>query len=153
MPIPSKQRLLRKSCRDRDKAIDAMNDATTDWTELREFAEVDLLQSFVLVWEIKADALLIDLDIVLLPGHSFYEEPRPAEGACYRPAVIEYPNCTQVSGQEKGDTGNIAAAAGLLKPGRVAGLRRIEDGHYEITGDFGTDDIEAERPLLRLEAR
>jgi hypothetical protein len=130
-----------------------MNDATTGWTGLREFAEVDLLQSFVLAWEIKADALLIDLDLVLLPGHSFHEEPRPAEGACYRPAVIEYPNCTQVSGQEKGDTGNIAAAAGLLKPGRVAGLRRIEDGHYEITGDFGTVDIEAERPLLRLEAR
>ncbi len=69
-----------------------MNDATTDWTELRGFAEVDLL-----------------------PGHSFYEEPRPAEGACYRPAVIEYPNCTQVSGQEKCDTDSIAASAGSLK--------------------------------------
>lgn len=54
-------------------------------------------------------------EVDLLPGHSFYEEPRPAEGACYRPAVIEYPNCTQVSGQGKYDTDSIAASAGSLK--------------------------------------
>ena len=58
-----------------------MSDEVTNWTELREFAAVDLEQSFVVAWDTEGESLLIDLDLCLRPEHVFYEEPRPSEGA------------------------------------------------------------------------
>ena len=127
-----------------------MNDEVTNWTELREFAAVDLEQSFVVAWETEGESLLIDLDLYLLPEHAFFEKPRPAEGACFRQAVIEFGYCTQVSEPRKGNSGKLPHAIESLNSGRVAGLQRVGDGYYEINGEFGTVGIHAERPLLRL---
>jgi hypothetical protein len=130
-----------------------MHDDVTDWKELREFAAVDLEQSFVVAWDTDRESLLIDLDLLLLPDHAFYEEPRPAEGACFRQAVIEYAYCTQVSEPRKGNSGKLPGAIVGLNSGRINGLQRIGDGYYEISGEFGTVGIHAERPLLRLTKR
>lgn len=127
-----------------------MSDDVTNWTELREFAAVDLERSYVVAWDTEGESLLIDLDLFLLPEHAFYEEPRPAEGACFRQAVIEFGYCTQVAEPGKDNSGKLAVAIESLKSGRIAGLRRAGDGYYEITGEFGTVGIKAERPLLRL---
>ncbi len=129
-----------------------MSDDETNWTEFREFATVDLEQSFVVAWETDGESLMIDLDVVLRPEHAFYEEPRPAEGACFRPAVIEFPLCTQVTVPGKGGNDKVTEAIESLKSGRIAGLKRTGNGHYAICGEFGTVDIVAERPLLRLKA-
>ena len=68
------------------------NDATTvSWRQLREFADVDLTQSFVLSWHLDGEMLVVDVDLYLEPEHPFYEPPRPAEKACIRPAVVEFP--------------------------------------------------------------
>ena len=129
-----------------------MSDDVTNWTDLREFAAVDLQQSFVIAWATEGESLLIDLDLFLLPAHAFYEEPRPAEGACFRPAVIEFAYCTRVA--ESGRVGGeMAAAIETLRSGRIAGFRRSGDGYYEITGEFGTVGITADCPLLRLKDR
>lgn len=128
----------------------AMSDAETNWTEFREFATVDLEQSFVIAWESEGQSLMIDLDVVLRPGHTFYEEPRPAEGACYRPAVIEFPICTQITAPGKDGSDDVTEAIELLKVGRIAGFRRTGSGRYAISGEFGTVGINSERPLLRL---
>lgn len=130
-----------------------MSGEVTNWTELREFAAVDLEQSFVVDWETEGETLLIDVDLLLEPEHAFYEEPRPAEGACFRQAVIEFAYCTKVSGPENDDTSEVAEAIKFLKTGRISGLRRNGDGYYEIMGEFGTVGIRAERPLLRLIGR
>jgi hypothetical protein len=128
----------------------AMSDDVTDWKEFREFTAVDLEQSFVVAWRAEGESLLIDLDLLLSPEHAFYEKPRPAEGACFRQAVIEFPSCTQIIEPGKDSGGKLADAIESLDAGRVAGLRRAGDGYYEITGEFGTVGIHAERPLLRL---
>lgn len=130
-----------------------MSDDVTNWTELREFTAVDLEQSFVVAWETEGESLLIDLDLLLLPGHAFYEEPRPAEGACFRQAVIEFGYCTKVAESADDGSTDVAEAIRSLKPGRISGLRRSGDGHYEIIGEFGKVAINAERPLLRLIGR
>jgi len=130
----------------------AMSDAETNWTEFREFATVDLEQSFVIAWESEGQSLMIDLDVVLRPGHTFYEAPRPAEGACYRPAVIEFPICTQITAPGKDGSDDVTEAIELLKVGRIAGFRRTGSGRYAISGEFGTVAINSERPLLRLKA-
>jgi len=121
-----------------------------DWRKLREFADVDLERSFVLSWHCEAGTLLVDIDLLLLPDHPFYEKPRPAEKVCIRPALIEFPYCQVVdAGTDPGDD-DIAMIVAGLGVGAITGLRLLADGHYKIRGDFGNVEIEAERPLLRL---
>ena len=128
-----------------------MSEDVINWTELREFAAVDLSESFIVAWELESESLMIDLDLYLQPGHAFYEKPRPSEGACFRPAVIQFPYCTQLGEPGKNGCGTVADAIESLGIGRISGFRRAGDGRYEISGAFGTVEILAERPLLRLQ--
>ena len=130
-----------------------MIDDATNWTELREFTGVDLERSFVVGWETEGESLLIDLDVFLLPEHAFYEEPRPAEGACFRQGVIEFGFCTGIAVPGENGSDKLDEMAGSLKTGRIGGLRCTGEGHYEISGEFGTVGIHAERPLLRFTTR
>ena len=127
-----------------------MHDDVTDWKDLREFKAVDLTKSFVLSWDTEAESLMIDLDLYLCTDHAFYEEPRPAEKACYRPALLEFPYCSAIrSGADAKGNQTVEDATTSLGLGVIDGLRRV-GGRYEITGAFGLVDIKAERPLLRL---
>jgi hypothetical protein len=127
-----------------------MGDDTTDWRQLREFADVDLTQSFALSWKVESNSLLIDLDLYLTREHPFYEAPRPAEKACFRPAFLEFPDCTRACETDENGELEIGAAAKLLEPGKITGLQRIGDGRYEIRGEFGRVEVESDRPLLRI---
>jgi hypothetical protein len=123
-----------------------------DWRRLREFADVDIEASFVLSWQYESGTLFIDVDILLLPDHPFYEKPRPKEKICIRPAIIEFPFCEKVliEGVQAGE--DTAATVDKLGHGAIGGLRLLTDGCYEIAGQFGTVRIESERPLLRLKS-
>ena len=125
-------------------------DLPTDWRDLREFAAVDLSRSFVLSWEVESGVLLIDVDLLLTPEHPFYETPRPREKVCIRPAVIEFPFCQRIASDGIPTEAKPPAAVKELKNGAITGLRRVNDGRYEIKGAFGAVLIEAERPILRL---
>ena len=128
-----------------------MNDAAeaVDWRELREFAAVNLTESFALSWHLESETLMIDVDVQLTPEHPFFETPRRREKVCIRAAVIEFPYCESliVEGRESLSPADAAAAMGH---GAITGLRRLADGRYEIAGDFGLVLVDAERPLLRL---
>ena len=124
-------------------------DDSVEWHELREFADVDLLRSYVLSWHVEFDTLFIDIDLYLMPEHPFYEEPRPAEKVCIRPACIEFPFCVAF-GQAGREDGEAIEIAGNLGHGAITGFRRQSDTRYEITGEFGTVFVNAERPLLKL---
>lgn len=128
----------------------ASDDEAVDWRKLREFADVDLTASFILSWQVEANVLLIDVDLLLLPNHPFYEKPRPAEKICIRPALIEFPYCEAIESDGVAPGAAIADAVPGLGHGAITGLRRVADGRYEISGDFGVVFINAERPLLRL---
>lgn len=123
-----------------------MSDApdTVDWQHLREFAAVDLTKSFVLSWHMESDTLMVDIDLFLTPEHPFFEKPRPAEKVCIRPACIEFPYCDSV-------THNGVEGVGAIGIGGIDNLV-VRDGVYEITGEFGTVVVDAERPLLRLKS-
>ncbi|MGI9237600.1 MAG: hypothetical protein ACR2QZ_09400 [Woeseiaceae bacterium] len=124
-------------------------ESTTEWTQLREFADVDLTRSYVLSWHVDMDTLYVDIDVFLMPEHPFYEVPRPAEKVCIRPACIEFPVC-EALGQNGGDDTELVDTASKLGHGVITGFRRLADARYEIRGEFGTVFVEAERPLLRL---
>ncbi len=127
-----------------------MTEDTTDWTELREFAAVGLTQSFVLSWHQDAASLMLDLDLFLCPEHPFYEKPRPSEAACFRAAFLEFPACTRAQVVGKTAHQPLTETIQTLANGLISGLRRSGDGRYEISGKFGTVEILAGRPLLRI---
>ena len=125
-----------------------MTEHDVNWRQLREFADVDLATSFVLSWKYETGTLFIDVDVVLLPDHAFYEKPRPREKVCIRPAIIEFPACAAVLADDETPGGDITVDN--LGHGVIDDLRLVSDGCYEISGAFGNVTIEAERPLLRL---
>ena len=126
------------------------DDATNiSWRQLREFADVDLTQSFVLSWHGEGEMLVVDIDLVLEPEHPFYEKPRPAEKMCIRPAFIEFPYCEELQSAQSG-SGEVAEISGKLGLGAISDLVVLDDGRYAISGEFGTVSIVAERPILRL---
>lgn len=120
-----------------------------DWRKLREFADADLSQSYVLSWHVEGDTLSIETDLFLTPAHPFYEKPRPAEKVCIRPAVIEFPHCDSLRADGVSGDKVIDIAANIAH-GSINSFRRLSSGHYEIGGEFGTVLIDAERPILRL---
>ncbi len=125
-------------------------DGSTDWRLLREFAAVELTQSFILSWHVEGAALCIDIDVQLTPDHPFYEEPRPAEKVCIRPALIEFPHARTIEADGVSASQDVSEAITALRLGAISGLRRLADGRYELEGGFGVVLIAAERPILRL---
>ena len=125
-------------------------DGSTDWRLLREFAAVELTQSFILSWHVEGAALCIDIDVQLTPDHPFYEEPRPAEKVCIRPALIEFPHAHTIEADGVSASQDVSEAITALRLGAISGLRRLADGRYELEGGFGVVLIAAERPILRL---
>lgn len=127
----------------------AKSNDTSQWRQLREFPDVDLMRSFVLSWHVEADTLLVDVDVCLTREHPFYEKPRPAEKACIRPARIEFPYC-EALGRDGGSEGELVEIAANLGHGAISNFRRLSDARYEMSGEFGTVFIDAERPVFKL---
>ena len=121
-----------------------------DWRKLREFAGVDLARSFVLSWSWHRGTLSIDVDLVLTSEHPFYEKPRPREKVCIRPAIIDFPYCESIVVDGKTLEPPLADALARLRIGAINELIREHDGPYEMSGEFGTVRIDAERPILKL---
>ncbi len=130
-----------------------MAEDSVDWKDLREFKAVDLTQSFILSWEIVGESLQIDIDLYLLPGHAFYEKPRPAEGACFRPALLEFPYCTRVANLSGKRDAGLQDSVNSLGPGRISAFKLVDDGQYNMDGGFGRVEFNAERPILRLKSQ
>ena len=124
----------------------------TSWRDLREFRGVDLAESYVLGWAFDRGSLLVDLDVLLLPEHPFYERPRPAEKVCIRAATLEFPHCGSVRHGEEVPI-YTAEELALLGTGKLANLRVYAEGVYEIEGRFGRVTLKAERPVLMLSGR
>ncbi len=93
---------------------------------------------------------MVDMDLFLTPEHPFYEEPRPAERVCIRPAVIEFPLCEGIESDKMQANTDPTAVVPQLGHGAIDGARRLADGRYEISGAFGVVLIDAERPVMRL---
>ncbi len=122
----------------------------TNWRDLQEFRKTELTESFVLGWQLSADSLRVDVDLRLEPGHAFYDEPRPSEKVCIRPAVLEFPLCETISLAETVGGADNGAVVASLGPGKIGGLCVYDDGVYELSGKFGTVIIHSGRPFLRL---
>jgi hypothetical protein len=124
--------------------------STVGWRELREFAGIDMDRSFVLSWALDRDRLSVDVDLALRPEHPFFEPPRRREKACMRPAIITFPCCAGIRHNGSHDGADLQAVVRRLGAGPIADLERHDEGPYVLRGGFGTVEIDAERPILRL---
>ena len=130
-----------------------MIDEETDWRSLREFRGIDLSASFALGFKFDGGKFQVDADLCLLEDHAFYETPRPAEKACFRPASIDFDDCREIvvdSGESATDLRSAAAAIG---GGQMRDFRKTGPARYRFEGDFGTVAIIAERPVVRFRNR
>ena len=121
-----------------------------DWRRFREFAHVDLANSYVLSWSAEDESIRIDVDLRIMPGHSFYEKPRPAEKVCIRAATIEFPDCESLSSEGRSVSGGFDEFLKSLRTGGIRDLTRRHEGPYELSGDFGTVTIQSDRPIVRI---
>jgi hypothetical protein len=111
-------------------------------------AGIRISESYVLSWSTEAESLIIDADLLLTPDHPAFEEPRPAEKQCYRPAWVEFPWCTAVRALNR--NGPAAEVIRLLGDGKIRSLQAAGDGNWELAGEFGTVVIHSEAPMVRL---
>ena len=128
----------------------ADTEQTVDWRRLREFADVDLEQSFVLSWHVGAGTLCVEVDLCLMPSHPFYERPRPNEKRCIRPARIDFPDCSTFGGADEAAAPAPAERAAGLGRGAIDSLSVLGDGRYRFSGKFGEVYVRAGRPILRF---
>lgn len=124
--------------------------STVGWRELREFAGTDMHRSFVLSWTLDRDLLSVDVDLALKPEHPFFEPPRRREKACMRPAIIAFPCCAGIRLDGGDDGADLQTIVRRLGAGAIADLERVDEGPYILRGGFGTVEIDAGRPILRL---
>ena len=61
--------------------------------------------------------------------------------------------CCEGLGLEHSSDENLHATANGLDHGSIEGFRRLADGRYEISGEFGNVLVSSERPLLRLKGQ
>ncbi|NNC78345.1 MAG: hypothetical protein HKN77_10310 [Woeseiaceae bacterium] len=126
---------------------------SVSWRNLEEFAGIEMAKSYVLSWTFARGTLSIDVDLQLSSAHPFYEKPRPAEKVCIRAAVIDFPYCESIVAGGTGVEESINDTVARLEIGAIEDLCRLDSGAYEISGEFGTVRVDAERPILRVSSR
>ncbi len=127
-----------------------MSDAVS-WTEFREFRGIDLEASFLLSATLLGDMLKLELDLVLTPEHALYEKPRPAQKACVRAGIVEFPYLDRLAVDDQAIlTETAVSALASLEPGRISALSVAGEGSYLLSGEFGTVAFESGRPVLHI---
>lgn len=127
-----------------------MSDAVS-WEAFREFRGIDLEASFLLSATMTGDMLKLEVDLVLTPDHALFEKPRPAQKACVRAGIVEFPYLDSLSIDENSiDSADVAPSLALLQPGKIASLEVTGEGNYLLTGEFGTVAFESGRPVLHI---
>jgi hypothetical protein len=109
------------------------------WYDFLPLPKIELHKSYLLSWRQQDNATLLEVDALLSIGHPMYELPRPAEGGCYRPAEIIFPNTTDIS-EAPTDT-----SSGLIQV-----FVELEEGRYSLEGEFGRITIMGDTPFFQF---
>lgn len=110
-----------------------------DWYDFLPLSEVELQKSYLLSWGRQANDVLLEVDALLAPGHPMYEPPRPAEGGCFRPGELIFPNAI-----------NINVVPTDAPSGLIHFFVELEEGHYFLEGEFGRITIASDPPFFQF---
>ena len=121
-----------------------------DWREMPAFVGVDLEDSFVLGWALRADAFVVDLEASLWPGHPSYEPPLPGSHTCYKPARLVFPAVREISGLlPKAELDPSHDPDGSIDYGTIEALSS-SGAQHRIVAEFGVVSLQSSPPLLTI---
>jgi len=123
-----------------------------NWTEIPEFAYVDLAESYVLGWSIAPGIIEFNLELVLCQGHPEFRQPPSTDWACYHPARLSFQGVECLHGLPTQSKVHPATdASGSIDYGHLDTLTQIGN-QFEISGDFGLVTFSASGLKLDLVA-
>jgi hypothetical protein len=123
-----------------------------DWTEIPEFAHIDLSESYVLGWSISPGSIEFDLEVVLCEGHSQFHQPPSTDWACYHPGRLVFQGVHSLTGlPSQTEVQPATDASGAIDFGHLDALTQ-SGNRYEIAGDFGLASFSASGLKLVLAA-
>jgi len=109
-----------------------------EWTEIPEFFEIDLSESYVLGWSILPDIIEFKLEVVLCPGHPEYQAPPPSIWACYRLGCLSFNGVKSLEGLlPQSEVRPAIDATGSFDYGNIDSFT-LNNNWFELEGDFGT---------------
>ncbi|MFC3532105.1 hypothetical protein ACFOLG_07885 [Vogesella facilis] len=121
-----------------------------NWSEMPEFFEVDLTESFVLGWNISRDSVVFQLEVLLCQGHAMYHEPKPNEWACFHPGTLVFREVQMLAGlPDQSKVRPFIDAAGEYDYGHIDTLSWVGNA-FGLSGDFGDVWITAKDVCLVL---
>lgn len=108
-----------------------------NWTEIPEFANIDLSESYVLGWSTAPGTLEFGLEVVLCKGHPEFNQPPSTDWACYHPGKLIFQGVESLSGlPAQSEVHPTTDASGTIDYGHLDTLTRTGN-QFEISGDFG----------------
>lgn len=108
-----------------------------NWTEMPEFSEIDLSESYVLGWNISHDSVEFQVEAVLCQGHPMYHEPKPNEWACFHPGQLVFREVQSLVGlPDQSKVRPSIDASGEHDYGHIDTLSRVGN-EFWLSGDFG----------------
>lgn len=115
------------------------------------FDGIDLGNSFVISWEHQGDSLRFEADFVLTPDHAMFHQVTPNEWACFKRGVLIFPNVRKIHGlKPMTEVRPAIDATGEKDYGHFDILVEQGAGKFEVSGDFGTFQIEAAQPFVEI---
>lgn len=114
------------------------------------FPGVMLEDTFILGWSREDGRLVFWVEASLWPGHSEYEQPKPGEWTCYKPARLVFAGVEAVEGlPDPMHAPRSRDADGAEDFGTIHELV-AEPGGYRLAGDFGLVRIKAKAVHLEV---
>lgn len=115
--------------------------------DLAAFRDTYLEDSFVLSVTEDADRLVIGVELVLLPGHPLYREPKPGEVRWWEPASIVFAPVTAVRWVRRTDT-VIHDPDGSVDLGGLDGIVQTGPAEWRVEGTFGVVVVASPQPVV-----
>jgi hypothetical protein len=116
------------------------------YEDIAGLEDVYLEDSWVLgVYELD-DSLSFDLEAVLIERHPQWKPPKAGEMYCYRRMALTFLNVRRIEWLERG-TRPATDATGEEDWGHIDTFV-ADDGHYELTGDWGWVRFSSDTPQL-----
>ena len=120
------------------------------WTEMPEFSEINLSESYVLGWHISHDCIVFQVEAVLCEQHPMYREPESNAWACFHPGQLVFRGVQSLVGlPDQAECHYFSDASGEHDYGHIDTLSRAGN-EFLLSGDFGNVSFTAKDLYLVL---
>ena len=121
-----------------------------NWTEMPEFSEIDLSESYVLGWNITQNSVEFQVEFALCQGHPMYHEPEPNQWACFHLGQLVFREVHALVGLPvQSEVRPSIDASGEHDYGHIDTLSCVGN-EFRLSSDFGEVSFTAKDICLAL---